>query len=778
MKTRLCALASVSLIAVSTSAFAQASRPAPAPVAAPAEESTLGEIVVTARRRSESLQEVPQVVNVVSTDTLQKLNIQRFQDISAVVPGLTLTATTNGYQTGASMRGVSFDVVAGGGPTVAFYLNDVPVESNFLFQSLFDVGQIEVLRGPQGTTRGIAAPSGAITVTTHKPNVSEFGGYIDATATDQHGRNVQGAVNVPIIKDVLGVRIAALHDENDGDGVRSLNNSTRPSQKTDAFRSSLSFEPNDLFNANVTYQHLDRKLNTFTQVSGPGDGYNGPAITPQDRLSVQDGVNEVAQHQDYVVAQLDSRIAGQHLSYIGSYLFQKIEAHSPQDIGNQIPGVELYQNLRSSTPTVTHEIRLASDPAPGHFLDYVAGVFYQRGSATNVVSQPGAILPFAFGSTPPNGATFNPAGVININPNIEGTTTQLSEYASLTAHLGPNTELSVGGRHIDVKNHDTLLVKLGSIILLNQPDASKEHHNIYNVSLSHHFSRDLLVYANTGSSFRMPSNQLAGVNNVELDPDVLALQFPPPETSKSYEIGAKSTFLDGRARLNVALYHQTYKNLIYPGQPVPYVSDNGISSVVAQNAFTAFGDAVVDGFDIDGAFQITPDWNVSASASYSDGHFKNATIPCSDPSLQTLEQFQAAGKAIALCNSNGAVTKNPYWSATITSEYVHPITDSMNGFLRGLLTINPENNRQSQGLVVPSYSLANFYAGVRSADGAWELSLFAKNAFATKETTSRDFAAQDLQGLSTQFGSSGYFVTAITPRREVGVNVHYAFGAR
>jgi iron complex outermembrane receptor protein len=775
-------LAGASLIALSTGSAAFAAEPSStvSSAAAPAEESTLGEVVVTARRKSESLQEVPQVVNVVSADSLQKLNIQRFQDISAVVPGLTLTSTTNGYQTGASMRGVSFDVVAGGGPTVAFYLNDVPVESNFLFQSMFDVGQIEVLRGPQGTTRGIAAPSGAITVTTHKPNVSEYGGYVDVTATDQHGRNVQGAVNVPVVKDVLGVRLAALHDENDGDGVRSLNNSTRPSQKTNAFRSSVSFEPGDLFNANVTYQHLDRSLNTFTQVSGPGDGYNGPALTPQERVSVQDGLNQVTQHQDYVVAQLDSRFAGQHLSYIGSYLFQKISAHSPQDLGNQIPGVELYQDLRSSTPTVTHEIRLASDPAPGRFLDYVAGVFYQRGSAENHVNQPGAIFPTAFGSTPPSAATFDPSGVFYVSPLVSGTTTQLSEYANLTAHLDRDTELSVGGRYIDVKNHSLLLVNYGSIILQNLPDEQHEHHFIYNVSLSHHFGRDLLVYANTGSSFRMPSDQLAGVNNVQMDPAVLALQFPPPETSKSYEIGAKSTFLDGRARLNVALYHQTFKNLIYPGQPVPYVSNNGLTSVVAQNAFTAYGDAVVDGFDIDGAFQVTPEWNITLSASYSDGHFKNALIPCSDPNLQTLEQFEAAGKAIAMCNSNGSVTKNPYWTATLTSEYVHPLTEGMNGFVRGLFTFYPENTRQSLGLVVPSYNMANLYAGVRSVDGGWELSVFAKNAFATKETTSRDFAAQDLQGLlpQSQYGSSGYYVTAVTPRREVGVNLHYAFGAR
>src|ERR1700758_3586571 len=92
------AFTSVSLLAIASAATAQPAAPAPT-AATVAEESTLGELVVTARRRSESLQEVPQVVNVVTADSLQKLNIQRFQDISAVVPGLTLTATTNGYQT-------------------------------------------------------------------------------------------------------------------------------------------------------------------------------------------------------------------------------------------------------------------------------------------------------------------------------------------------------------------------------------------------------------------------------------------------------------------------------------------------------------------------------------------------------------------------------------------------------------------------------------------------------------------------------------------------------
>src|ERR1700756_6062904 len=117
------AFAGVSIAAMSTAAAAQ-----PAPPAAPAAEgAVLGEIVVTARRRAESLQEVPQTVNAVTSDTLQKLNIKQFQDIQAVAPGLSLQQSNTGFQNTASLRGVTFDVNTGGQiATVATYLNDAP----------------------------------------------------------------------------------------------------------------------------------------------------------------------------------------------------------------------------------------------------------------------------------------------------------------------------------------------------------------------------------------------------------------------------------------------------------------------------------------------------------------------------------------------------------------------------------------------------------------------------------------------------------------------------
>ncbi len=108
---------------------------------------SLEEIIVSARRRDESLQDIPVTVNVVSNEVLEELNIRRFEDLEQIVAGLELEDRAVGPL--ASMRGIRFDAFASGNnPSVEFYLNDVLITSNIAMQSMFDVGRIEVLRGP------------------------------------------------------------------------------------------------------------------------------------------------------------------------------------------------------------------------------------------------------------------------------------------------------------------------------------------------------------------------------------------------------------------------------------------------------------------------------------------------------------------------------------------------------------------------------------------------------------------------------------------------------
>ena len=138
------------------------------------------------------------------------------------------------------------------------YLNDAPVQSLFLYDSLFDAGQLEVLRGPQGTARGVSAPSGAITVTTRKPDVAESGGLSkDGGPTV---KNLQGGINVPVIPDKFALRLSGVADETEANGVKSIKRGASPEQDIHAGRL---FAATDNLSMEATYTRIDKTLQSF-----------------------------------------------------------------------------------------------------------------------------------------------------------------------------------------------------------------------------------------------------------------------------------------------------------------------------------------------------------------------------------------------------------------------------------------------------------------------------------------------------------------------------------
>ena len=810
------------LVLASMATGAHAAQPAPTTTGV-GDDAVLGEIVVTARRRTESLQEVPQVVNAITADTLQKLNIRDFRDIQSVVPGVALGSRNSN----TSIRGVSFNSNTSANPTVAFYLNETPVQANHLFQVMFDVGQVEVLRGPQGTTRGVPAPSGAITVTTRRPDLGEFGGYIDLTATDLQRRAIQGAINVPIIRDVLGVRIAGIVDHNDYDGVNSVFSRLQPRQVNTAVRTSVSYEPSDVFNATVTWTHFDRTEESFVPVTGTG--FAGSALIPgtpviglKDRVGVQDDPRQIHIHFDAVTAQIDSRLFGQHLQYIGGYSHQSYRDWQDQDTGQVLPRVVVNGLIDTSLENTSHEIRISSDPAPGRFLDYVAGVYYGWQENLNVSNsfQPQIFLPGAFGPlTAPNLALFNPALQIPRFIPTHSDNQDTSVYATVTLHLGDKTELTAGARHLWSQVTSDLKIFLGDPrggafplalpcatfnfpvgptpgtclpTIVAQPPVRRFHeeHTIYNVSLKHRFTPDLMVYGSVGTAFR-PAYASIGVNNARNDPVLAGLMVHPSEKSRSYEVGFKGTFLDGRARLNLALFRQKFRDMPTFIRGIPYASfATPALGTVQPFDFTADPNAIVEGFDVDAAFQITPNWSISGQLSYADGR-ATSDVPCNDSNFDgipdagrvtNINDFLSRGIFVALC-PGGSVSQEPYWNTSITSEYVQPVRDNVDVYLRGLFTYYPKNARKTPATVIDNYSLLNLYAGLRANDGAWDVGLFVRNALNTKEIT--DLAVNPIGSMASQLAfypalnhPSGYVEKDLTPRREFGVSVRYAFGSR
>jgi iron complex outermembrane recepter protein len=836
------ALVGASLLAVTASSMAQNSSGTTAPGASNEPGDALSEIIVTARRKEELLIDVPETVDVVTAETVQRINILNFQDLQSIVPGLAMNADPAGLNETVSMRGVTYSVYSQDElPAVAFYLNDTFVVPEVLFQSLYDVGQIEVLRGPQGTLHGEPAPSGAITLTTRRPDLSQLGGYVDVTGYSEDalrgpgGFDGQVAVNLPIIKNVLAVRLAGVSEGNHVDLVRSVFRPEAPRSRTQSGRATVTFQPTDAFSATVMYQHLEEDIYAFNQVFGTGSpggtfappkpfpgsafaysapaviapGYNGPTITPSERLSVDDDINSSIVKYDVVTARLDGHLAGQHVAYTGNFATWSDSTNTAEDSGNLLPGSDYVSVGLLRISSQEHELRVMSADRVWSLFDYTMGARYTRQIGLPASSQQFAgFLPGAFGF----GAAANP-GVYNSTfaedlyfRGSPPSAYERSVFFNGTGHLGDKIELSAGARWIDydyATQSTYSLSILGENVPLDLSPNTNFHAKakIYDVSLSHHVAPETMVYATTGTSWR-PGTTVVGPQNATGDATLNSLIHLHSEYSHSFELGAKAFFLGKRAALNLAVYHQYFDGLIFQSLYAPYLTVTPIpgtaytSTSILVNNFSINANSVVNGVDLDGSLLVTPRWNVTAAFSYANGHVDNALTPCTPSGVSltdpTVAAFKAAvatlGKPNALvyeCKSNQTVSTAPSWNTTLRSEYSQPLAQALDGFVRGFVTYYPRNPNAAQGYVAPSYAIANLYLGVRDSRSAWEGAFFVKNiGNRVVLLNPSPFQIQEQGGLNAVFGNPGYYGASssggqlVTEPMQVGVTLRYTFGPR
>ncbi|WP_324699249.1 TonB-dependent receptor [Novosphingobium aerophilum] len=771
-------------------------------------------IIVQARRRDEDVQDVPAVVDTVTSEDVAKLNIRDFKEVQTLVPGLQLATETNGVGGSAKLRGVNFDINASGfNSTVEFYMNDAPITAGVVLQQMFDIGQIEVLRGPQGTLRGRASPSGSITVTTRKPDLFAFGGAVDMTANTIGTLNFKGAFNVPVIEGIAAIRVAGVWDENEGDRVRPVAGGRDPFERTRAGRVSGIIQPTDWLKFEGVYQHMERNAVAWDQVASfseanPDADPSPVFISTKDRLSNQ--TIPRTNHQVYNVYNWRGEASqwGQVLIYQGQHYTQHVLSRTTQDPANLFPGGDVRQLTDSRTKSTSHEVRLQNETRLFGMLDYVVGFFDAKNDPPTDLLRPTPVrLPLIFGG--------GLATVAQTPISRTGTSHEQSLFGNLTVHLGEATEVSGGVRHIDYTSNNQLIV--GGQTIADEGQSAKKW--IYSASVKHNFTRDLMLYASTGSSWRPGLNVVGDFN---ITPSALEKSFLnlPAETSKSYEIGLKSTFLDGRMRFNVSGYHQKFKNFPYrvPGSGVYYlnrVADRdssgqviGTHQEVAQFNFVGAVPVEVNGVEGDLSFDISDRWNLGLVASYSLGKVKDGTIACNDlngdgvpdvvTSAPTVGELQAAVGAdnLAACQVTQRSAFQSPFSATLQSEYRVPVSDRVDGYLRGLVSYNGKSQTDPTNIYddVSAYALVNLYAGIRDPNGAWEVSFYAKNLFETEKALSRTTPLSTsyrqlgfggmgpngpiFTGPTAETYTSTYTGVTMTPPREFGINVRYAFGSR
>ena len=773
-------------------------------------QSKNNEIVVTARRIDESLQDVPLTVNVVTDRKLKDLNLFNGSDLAAVVPGLNFAPTTPGNTPTLGLRGAARGAAGGRlDPTVQTYLNEAPVSDVMVYQALYDIGQVEVLRGPQGTLRGRPSSSGAITITTKRPDLNEVTGYVSLAVSSLDQMRGEAAVGLPIIKDVLAVRVAGIVDRNDGDGVRSLFSGRKSEQELDSWRVSVRFQPIEALDINVMYQDFKSVRTVLSQVAGTGyqgpstpplgataplAGFNGPAISAFDRLSVVDVPLVRDEHHTNLIGQVNLDLGTHRISYVGEYNKTRNINSGGTNVGHifpiPYPDPQL-KTLDGRSKLTTSELRFETTGAD--FWDYGVGVYYEKTTSDNIVDSVASYLPGTFGRPRAAiGAFVLFPGAVSLNNfnynynlilqgNFPVSWKNQAIYANSTFHITPETDLFLGARHVWYEQSSDQIGNLlsglsatgfptsfcGSIPARPGPPAtsagfastaipeqcdvrisgfqqfasnplvSKEKAWVYNASLTHRFSDDMTAYLSFGHSWRPQTNNL---NLQSTDSRIRAFANTSSETSDNFEVGLKMQAMDRKLTVNVAAFYQKYDGFLFSALGVPYVSNTTTPiSVASAASLTVNADAKVKGFDLELGYRPSKQFSISGNINYARGRLSNASVPCNDANadgipdatIPTLASFGT--EAVRYCNSNSALAFQSDWNASMQAEYNMPVSNHTDAYIRTLINYTPKNKFAPGSFTADSYGLLNLYIGARANDGQWDIGAYARNLTETEE---------------------------------------------
>ena len=778
----------------------------------------LEEIVVTALRRDQNLQDVPATVSAITASDVSDYNLFRFDDIEALTPGL--AADGNGaFGSRVQLRGVGFDTNASASPAVDIYINEAPVDANYALQSIFDIGQVEILRGPQGVLRGRPAPGGAITLTSRRPDLEGTGGYVSGSAGNNGTTNLQGAINIPVIDNQLAVRLAAVSDKDEGNGIKSLTSNHKDDRDTEAWRASVRWIPTDAIDVNLNHHSLDIDYTSLLQVEGDGAGYNQGPISGADRLSVQEGPRGGNQQFEMTNLQVSLDLPSHRLVFNGAWQDNSYLAEADLDVGNAVTNFAQTQRVQSQFKVDTYELRLES-ATEGAMVDYSIGLWYSNTDTDTVVRQPAAPLDGAFGNplAPSPIGPINDAYMLYYNGHFTTQAKNKAIFGNVDIHLSDRTDLSLAARYLSDKaggtNTDSFDPALNAVGIapgvpldfvpnvscdilslfadpaftgnepfpgycdyaLNIPASSSDraadsNEWVYSASLKHEFSDELIAYFSYGHSFRP-----AGVTVAVPVADPYLIQGNPEE-SDSFELGVRSSQLGGRLTLSASIYHQQFDNFIGRFNDIPFV--NAGTGAVESGAFTYPADAIVDGIDAEMSFEITSNWSLDARIAYTDGHFDNQNVPCHDTDMDgspdngdigNLAPADFAGDSVMYCSVDSKISTIPDFTSSINTEFDFKLF-GQNAFVRGLWSYYGKQDNLGGPYEADAYNIVNLYAGLRGANDDWEVSFWARNLFDEDNKLTQN-SPQSLYGrYNGNFGEVSY-----VREREFGISVRYIFG--
>ncbi len=761
----------------------------------------LEEVLVTAQKRVQTVQDVPSSVAAISEEMLERSNSRDFSDLNNITSGITVTGGADGFGKVIRIRGVGTNsFVPAIRPAVGIFLNEVPLGApESAYNNMADIERIEILKGPQATLFGKEVSSGAISLFTKRPDTEVMDGYVEANFGNYGKQEYRVGGNVPL-GDQFGIRGSVYSNERDG-LIKNISTGNKDGEiDSTGYRLRLLWQPSDNLNAILSYEDHDTDVSGSSSVAQEyGDLYttwekNVVGITdPADSLlTILDPTDRKTSHSASTDRNTQTTIWSMNLEWEINDAWSMTSVTSDQEYSSSVIGqdgssfvnsdgdkvpdtadlsVGPYKlagfNRDQNIDTFTQELRFTYD---SDNWSSIIGAFYAETESTDYVpftSLLGAISPDLI---------ISAAGVSDLNED----TTEWAIFTHNIYSLRDGLDLTFGVRYSDVEKEAVKgqLTGWGPLADLNAsfvpvtpwgddiPQQKTSWDEITGtIKLTWWLNEELSVYGGWDRGFKAGGHNVCKGTDESPDcPDPFA-----SETADNFEIGFKGRFLDNTLVWNTAAYIQTYDDY-----QVDIQDDVGVGNSVRNAA-----QVEIQGIETDFQWLATENLLIDGNVAYIDARWEDyKDAGCLRPQYQAIAcEDNSVGKPVQDLSGKRLNYTSP-WSANANITWNDQFSNGVSWYIRGEYAYKDDRfffPDLDPDVVDGSYFLLNASVGFSGESGNWDVIFWGKNI------TGEDYligASRNRDNGNPNFGTTpieGYRVT-IGEDATYGVTLKYRIG--
>ena len=719
--------------------------------AAPAANDSLDEVVVTAQKRSQNVQEVPLSVQVIGAEALAAANIENFEDFNRVAPSLLVRTDVTPINSSVAIRGIGTSAFGiGVEPSTAVVVDDVPLAFQArAFGNMSDIAQVEVLAGPQSTLYGKSATAGLINITTPNPT-STLSAGVQLTGTTDLERAVGAYISGPLTN-TLAFRLSVNYADFPGVIKNLFTGDHSGGSETVNVHGKLVWDPTSKLNivANLDYDK-GTTTNDLAFVSLPANAFlhNNPKQPPSNWLNgVVPGFDNTDVYNDTGIGtryfneaeslKISYDLGGPTLMSISSHSFFQLKDHQDTDYtalpaaadidavnGVQTASGHSWQQGFFHNTQWTEELRLVS-PGKDSFR-YTAGLFVSKVDYSREFQR----------------GPFSPAGW-----HATDSSDQAAAYGQIEYDIFDRATIIAGGRIAEESVRCTFHNLIGAQPFSCPSGNSYDKYATYRVGPQYQLTDDIMLFALHSTGHKGETFNLA----TGFGGNAQSTSLVQPETSSDYEVGAKMRFFGHHLTVNPTLFTTTYTNFQAQGLQ----NYQGAVSYQLENV----GTVRTRGLEVSNSLRATQDLTLGFDATYLDAQVRN--FPGAQCWSNTLEgNCSKVNGQFTQDLSGKALYDAPKWKLAANASYVHELgfipwdgvvtaTYAYTSAVNYALTLDPYT-------VQKGYGILNLSAGIRDPNEKYQITLFVDNALNTHYHS-------DLQDLNGTFGAQEAIV-GIVPR--------------